>query len=185
MAGTHYKAAEQYIQYDYVASIRSGNDSNPDINPLHRLIQPLTENQRYHLMQTCYEGSTILHVAAHSGHKETVELVLDLLTQQQRFQLLKMQNGKGRTAIHCAVAIFIDQPQTVRSLLKSVSASRQIALLTIKDRFNQTARETAEHFNNILAEGVIQQYYATARNEAQLNSRQGRISEFSSEIGLG
>lgn len=171
MAGSEYEAAQQFI-VRYLANVFDANSSNLDTDALHGLIQPLTEEQRYHLLHSQFRSATILFVSVWKVHEETVQLVLNSVTQEQRYQLLKMYDSAGLTAIQYAA--YMDYPEIVRTMLDSVSASQQIELLGMKDNVNRIALEGAQYYCKRASAAVIQQHDAEARAKVLRIKEQGR-----------
>ena len=106
-----------------------------DLETMKCMLEGFTIDHKYNVLKI-QGGVSALHYAASSGFSSIITYLLTDLSQQQKYNLLQLQNKYGDTPLHRAASQ--QKPEAVQAILTSLSPQQQIQLLNIKNKKGQT-----------------------------------------------
>ena len=123
-----------------------------DLESIRCLLDGFPPDKKYDtLTRQCYDGRTPLHYAAFGGHSSIMTYLMADLSQQQKYDVLAIQDMGGDTALHKAEAY--------RAILVLISGHLQLKLLNVKNKYRKSPAdirpELIEEFPLATAHGGI------------------------------
>ena len=101
---------------------------------------------------------TALHCAAARCHKETIEIILNYVDVERRYELLEIQDSVGQTALHRAASGGNIGP--INCMIDSLrSPELKIEFLKLEDKYGKTASARAIHSRKIPAATHLAKIY--------------------------
>ena len=110
-----------------------------DLETMKFMLEGLTRKQKYRVLKIQAEsiGRTTLHYAAGPGHSSIITYLLTDLPQEQKFNLLQLQDVDGDTPL-CHAATY-QKSEAVQAILTSLSLPLLLQLVIIRNKKGDSA----------------------------------------------
>ena len=125
-----------------------------DLETMKYMLEGFTVDQRYDVVKIQGGGLSALHYAASKGFPSIITYLLTDLSQQQKYNLLQLQNKDGNTPLHDAASQ--RKPETAQAILTSLSLPLLVHLLNVKNKRGQTVTDIISEAPKLLP-GLISQ----------------------------
>ena len=153
-----------------VATVEALLNISAEQNILEKIIQACTT-----------DNDSVLHYATVGGHDSLINILLNGISKEARFDFIKRQRSDGRTVLHCAAQY--DNFFVIQRTLGDFSADQTLELLNIQDCNGRTAQEVAELTENQQAAMLLQRSRFPKPIDITVESGEGMSGAIHYKIG--
>ena len=110
-----------------------------DLETMKCMLEGFTVDEKYNVLKIQGDAVSALHYAAWGGCSSIITYLLTDLSQQQKYNLLQLQDKDGNTPLHAAATKH--QSEAIQAILTSLSLPLLLQLLNIKNNEDKTAAD--------------------------------------------
>ncbi|XP_067932360.1 uncharacterized protein [Watersipora subatra] len=131
------------------------------------LLSPFKQDEIFDILKIQNRNGNIaaIHFTAWKGKASSMKTVMDLLTDAQKFELLKVKNKSGNTPLH--LAAWCGCVETIKCMLGSVVEQHKLVLLNIRREDGITPLRMASQRGNDAAVACLEDFYCTTNAQGQ------------------